>query len=173
MYDKKTDTSTIKFSCTDNQLANEKDIQYAYLDLYNSLGNHTFRQDVRKKFYTKQANGKKYIEISLMTPDKYTGKILFSSLNTANMKTEESTIEDVTYDLGIINAMVPASEALSSVSTKTEVNSLNSSYRDVIIRYTINHKSFESLKLVYKIGENKEKTVNLNVSNSSSYELPE
>lgn len=176
-YDKKTDTSTIKFSCLDNKLANEKDIQYAYLDLYNSVGNHIYRQDVRKNFYTKQSNNQKYIEISLMTPSKYTGKILFSSLNTANMKTndqgiDETTLEDITYDLGIINALVPATDALSA-QTKSEKNPINDNYFDVIVKYTINHKQFESLKLVYKIGDNKEKTVNLNTSESSTYELPE
>jgi hypothetical protein len=77
-YDKLTDTSILKFSCEQNKLGEAKDIQYAYLDLYNSSGTKIFRQDVRNGFDN---------TVTSMLPDKYTGEILFSSVNTSNMKT--------------------------------------------------------------------------------------
>lgn len=60
-----------------------------------------------------------------------------------------------------------------SASATSKVNINNDNYRDVVISYTIYHKSFESLKLVYKIGDDEEKSVGLNTINSSTYELPE
>jgi hypothetical protein len=37
-YDKNTDTSKITFTCTNNKLAEEKEIQYGFLELYSSAG---------------------------------------------------------------------------------------------------------------------------------------
>lgn len=168
IYDKFTDTSSLKFSCSQNKLCEAKDIQFAYLDLYNSSGIKIFRQDVRNGFNN---------IISSMIPDKYSCQILFSSVNTSNIKTndqgiDESTLDAITFNINEINALVPASQALSASAT-SKVNINNNDYYDVVISYTIYHKSFESLKLVYKIGDDKEKSVGLNVINSSTYELPE
>lgn len=163
-YNMNNDTSNITFGCVDNKLAEEKEIQYGFLELYTPEGVQVFRQDIRKHFnYT----------ASSLTPGVYTGRILFSSLKTSNVAgTTDSTLENITYDLGKIEALVPASSALSaSASSSKNVN--NTNYYDVTISYTIHHKQFESLKLVYKIGSGSDITVPLNSISSSSYELPE
>lgn len=98
--------------------------------------------------------------------------MLFSSLNTSNIEDNKGTLENITYDLGKIDASVPASSALSATA-KSTINVNNNDYYDVIIEYTIHHKSLEKLLLVYKIGDLDEVKVYLNSSMTSSYELPE
>lgn len=90
-----------------------------------------------------------------MTPDIYTGKILFSSLKTSNIVSSETSLDEITYDIGEIDALVPPNQSLSaSASSKKNIN--NDGYYDVVISYTLHHKSFESLKMVYTIGDGKE-----------------
>jgi hypothetical protein len=83
-----------------------------------------------------------------------------------------STLSNITYDLGKIEAFVPSTSALTASATSSK-NVNNTSYYDVTIAYTLHHKSLESLKLVYKIGTGSTVTVPLNSLLSSSYELPE
>lgn len=162
-YDQNTDTSNVLLTCDGGNLGEPKEIQQAFLDLYNSTGNAIFRQDVSQKF--------KY-EIPNMTPDVYTGKILFSSLKTSNIVSSETSLDEITYDVGEIDALVPPNQSLSaSASSKKNIN--NDGYYDVVISYILHHKSFESLKLVYTIGDGEEESVGLNTIKSSSYELPE
>ena len=42
-----------------------------------------------------------------MTPDVYSGKILFSSLKTSNIISSETSLDEITYDIGEIDALVP------------------------------------------------------------------
>ena len=118
-YDKNTDTSSIVFACTDNKLADEKDIQYGFLELYNESGAQVLRQDVRKKFnYT----------VSSLPTGVYTAKIIFSSLKTANMDSSgASTIDKITKTLGKIEAYVPTTDAISAEASSKKYSD-DSSY---------------------------------------------
>lgn len=79
-YQNLTDTSSLKISCLQNKLCEPEDIQFAYLDLYDSSDTKIFRQDVRNGFDN---------TITSMLPDIYRCQILFSSVNTSNVKTND------------------------------------------------------------------------------------